>query len=108
MKFDIDTNEVHPFPTGLPGKFEWSQYPQSSFQNWTREQVNRSQMLAKCSDRELSTVYKMNIFADGGFDDRTEARIVRRDDAVDLRAYWNYLGTPVSGIHVARLEAEAV
>lgn len=106
MKFDIDAGEVYPMPPGLSGKFEWSQYPQSLFENWTREQVDRSQMLTKCSDRELSTVYKLNVLHDGCFDDRREVRTVRRVDTVDQRAYWNYLETPVSGMYAIDLETK--
>ena len=65
-------------------------------------------MLSKCSDREQSTVYKTNVFVDGIFDNQREARTVRRDDVVALRAYWDDLGISVSGMHVACLEADAI
>ncbi|KAG6379662.1 hypothetical protein JVT61DRAFT_10182 [Boletus reticuloceps] len=53
-------------------------------------------MLTKCSDSELSTIYKFKVFDDGSFDKlkQVETRAVRKDDAADLRAYWNYLGVP--------------
>jgi len=108
MNFDIDVSEVWPAPPGLPDDYEWSQYPQSLFGNWTCDQVNRSQMLTKCSNCELSTVYKISLFNDGRFDKQVEARAVRKDDAADWQAYWNYLEVPVSGTRVAYLDAEDV
>lgn len=107
MNFDIDTSDVQPVPLRLPDDFEWGQYPQSLFRNWTCEQVNRSRMLTECSDCELSAVYKINVFNDGSFDRKAETRIVRKDDAVDLRKYWDYLGIPVSGMRFVYLETEA-
>jgi hypothetical protein len=107
MNFDIDPSEVQPVPPGLQDDSEWGQYPQSLFSNWTCDQVNRSQMLTKCSNRELSTVYKIGVFDDGNFDKKVEARTVRKDDIVDLRGYWNYLRIPVSSMVVEHLEAEA-
>ena len=106
MNFDIDASEVQPIPPGLQDDSEWAQYPQSLFRNWTCDQVNRSQMLTKCSNRQLSTIYKIGVFDDGIFDKKVEARTVRKDDLVDLRAYWNYLNIPVSGMRVEYLETE--
>lgn len=63
-------------------------------------------MLTKCSNRQLSTIYKIGVFDDGNFDKKVEARTVRKDDLVDLRAYWNYLNIPVSGMRVEYLETE--
>lgn len=104
MDFGIDASKDETIPPGLPDKSEWDQYPQSHFGNWTHDQVKRSQVLTKCSDLESSTVYMVGVFDNGSFDKRVEARAVRKDDAVDLRAYWNYLGIPVSSMHVACLE----
>ncbi|KAF8553790.1 hypothetical protein OG21DRAFT_1186917 [Imleria badia] len=107
MNFDISASEVQPIPLRLSDDFEWGQYPQSLFKNWTSEQVNRSQMLTKCSDGELSTVYNIGVFNDGSFDRQAETRIVRKDDAVDLRGYWNYLGvSPPSNVRVQALFVE--
>ncbi|KAF8122691.1 hypothetical protein EV363DRAFT_1404712 [Boletus edulis] len=96
MDLDKDTSEVQPVSLIPPEDSEWGRYPQSLFGNWTHEQVNRSQMLTKCSDSELSTIYKFKVFDDGSFDKlkQVETRAVRKDDAADLRAYWNHLGVP--------------
>jgi hypothetical protein len=107
MNFDIDASEVQPVLPGLQDDSEWGQYPQSLFSNWTCDQVNRSQMLTKCSNHELSTVYKIGVFDDGNFDKKVEARTVRKDDIVDLRGYWNYLRIPPpSNIRVQALFVE--
>ena len=101
MKLHADSSEVPLVPPGLPGKLDWSLYPQSLFENWTHNQVDRSQMLTKCSDREVSTVYKLTVFNDGSFGDQREARSVCRVDNADLQAYWDELGISVSGAHAA-------
>ncbi|KAH0834804.1 3-beta hydroxysteroid dehydrogenase/isomerase family-domain-containing protein [Lanmaoa asiatica] len=107
MNFDIDPSKVLPIPAGLQDNSAWGHYPQSLFGNWTHDQVNRSQMLTKCSARESSTVYKVRVFDDGKFDKQVEARTVRKDDVVDLRAYWNHLGVPSpSNIRVQALFVE--
>ena len=105
MNLDIDDAKVHPLPQS--DDFEWGQYPQSLFGNWTSEQVNRCQMLTKCSDRELSSIYRIRVLNDGTFDKHVEKRTVRKDDPTDLRAYWSHLGNPVSVLLVAYSEAEA-
>jgi len=46
---------------------EWSGYPQNRFGNWTPTQVQRSQMLAKCSRNKTSTIYWMDVGDDGEF-----------------------------------------
>jgi len=64
-------------------------------------------MLTKCSARELSAIYQIGIFHSGNFDKQVETRTARNDDAVDLRAYWNYLGVPPpSNIRVQALFVE--
>ncbi|KAG0707781.1 hypothetical protein DFH29DRAFT_597534 [Suillus ampliporus] len=45
----------------------WRGYPQNLFGNWTADQVQRSQMLDKCSINQSSTVYWMNMLHDGSF-----------------------------------------
>jgi len=45
----------------------WSGYPQNLFGNWTPTQVDRSQMLARCSNNESSTIYWMDVRGDGEF-----------------------------------------
>lgn len=107
MSFDIDASKDHPIPPGLTDKSGWDQYPQCLFGNWTQDQVNRSQILTKCSDRESTTVYKVGVFDDGNFDKQVEARAVRKDDVENLRAYWNHLGVSVSSMDIACLKAEA-
>ena len=46
---------------------QWSGYPQNLFGNWTPTQVERSQMLAKCSKNRTSTIYWMDVGNDGKF-----------------------------------------
>ncbi|KAI9568117.1 hypothetical protein HD554DRAFT_2022923, partial [Boletus coccyginus] len=107
MNFDIDDSEVQPAPPGLPDDYEWSQYPHNLFRNWTCDQVNRSQMLTKCNNCELSTVYKIGLFNDGSFDNQVETRTVRKDDAADWQAYWDHLkAPPPSGFRVQALFIE--
>ncbi|KAG0699512.1 hypothetical protein DFH29DRAFT_1001932 [Suillus ampliporus] len=45
----------------------WRGYPQNQFGNWTPDQVQRSQMLEKCSINKSSTVYWMDVHYDGSF-----------------------------------------
>lgn len=106
MNFDIDASKGRPIPLGLTDKSKWDRYPQGLFGNWTQDQVNRSQMLTKCSDHGSSTIYKVGVFVDGNFDKQMEARAVRQDDVANLRAYWNDIGMSVSSMHVGCLEAE--
>jgi len=46
---------------------KWSGYPQNLFGNWTPDQVQRSQMLVKCSKNQSSTIYWMDVLDDGKF-----------------------------------------
>ncbi|KAG1736655.1 uncharacterized protein EDB91DRAFT_1142006 [Suillus paluster] len=39
----------------------WPGYPQNQFGNWTQDQVERSQMLERCSKNQSSTVYWMDV-----------------------------------------------
>jgi len=45
----------------------WSGYPQNLFGNWTPIQVERSNMLERCSNNESSTIYWMDVRGDGEF-----------------------------------------
>ncbi|OAX37823.1 hypothetical protein K503DRAFT_866597 [Rhizopogon vinicolor AM-OR11-026] len=45
----------------------WRDYPQNKFKNWTPEQVERSQMLTKCSKNQSSTIYWVDVGDDGRF-----------------------------------------
>ncbi|OAX31584.1 hypothetical protein K503DRAFT_805956 [Rhizopogon vinicolor AM-OR11-026] len=45
----------------------WRGYPQNLFGNWTPDQVNRSQMLEKCSENQLSTIYWLDVLDTGEF-----------------------------------------
>jgi len=46
---------------------KWSGYPQNLFGNWTPDQVQRSQMLKKCSKNQSSIIYWMDVLDDGRF-----------------------------------------
>jgi len=46
---------------------KWSGYPQNLFGNWTPDQVQRSQMIKKCSKKQSSTIYWMDVLDDGKF-----------------------------------------
>ena len=104
MDINTDASEVRPLP---PDGSEWGQYPQSLFGNWTSDQVNRCKMLTDCSDSDMSTTYKIRVCDDGSFDQQVETRTVLTSDTTSVRAYWNYLGTPVSGARVACFDLEA-
>ncbi|OJA16737.1 hypothetical protein AZE42_07559 [Rhizopogon vesiculosus] len=45
----------------------WPGYPQNLFGNWTPDQVERSQMLKKCSKNLSSTIYWMDVLDTGSF-----------------------------------------
>ena len=45
----------------------WRGYPQNKFGNWTRDRVQRSEMLIKCSKNRSSTIYLMDVFKNGQF-----------------------------------------
>jgi len=52
-------------------------YPQNLFGNWTPDQVERSEMLIKCSKNQSTTIYWMDVDTDGKFaspDIRREGR----------------------------------
>ncbi|KAF8434531.1 hypothetical protein L210DRAFT_3410491, partial [Boletus edulis BED1] len=107
MKFDVDSSKVQPVSPSLSGDSKWCRYPQSLFPNWTWDQVNRSQMLTKCSDNELSTIFKIGVFDDGSFDQHINTHTIDRDDATDVRMYWDFLGTaPPSNVRVQALFVE--
>jgi len=46
---------------------KWSGYPQSLFGNWTPDQVERSQMIKKCSKNQSSIIYWMDVLDDAKF-----------------------------------------
>jgi hypothetical protein len=46
---------------------KWSGYPQNLFGNWTPDQVQRSQMLIKCSNNQSSIIYWTDVLDDGKF-----------------------------------------
>jgi len=45
----------------------WPGYPQNKFGNWTPNQVERSEMLIRCSKNQSSTVYMMDVLDNGNF-----------------------------------------
>ncbi|OJA11296.1 hypothetical protein AZE42_06521 [Rhizopogon vesiculosus] len=45
----------------------WRDYPQNKFKNWIPDQVERSQMLTKCSKNQSSTIYWVDVGDDGKF-----------------------------------------
>ena len=45
----------------------WRGYPRNLFGNWTPDQVQRSEMLIKCSKNQSSTVYMMDVLNNGKF-----------------------------------------
>jgi hypothetical protein len=45
----------------------WPGYPRNLFGNWTPDQVERSQMLTKCSKNSSSTIYWMDVLDTGCF-----------------------------------------
>lgn len=107
MDINSDPDEVPPLSARPLEDSEWGRYPQSLFGNWKPEQVERSKMLTNCSDRKQSIVYKFDVFDDGKFDKRIEILYIRKDEPVELRAYWDHMGMPVSAMLIAYSEIEA-
>ena len=46
---------------------KWSGYPQNLFGNWTPDQVQRSQMIIRCSKNQSSTIYWMDVLDNAKF-----------------------------------------
>jgi hypothetical protein len=69
----------------------WAGYPQNLFGNWTPDQVERSQMLIKCSKNHSSTVYWMDVLDKGSFipskmgNSETTGTVTRLDE----HAFWD-------------------
>ena len=67
---------------------KWSGYPQNLFGNWTPDQVERSQMLIKCSKNQSSTVYWMDVLDGGKFITPDMTMTTTKDSEDD---FWNLL-----------------
>jgi hypothetical protein len=78
--------------TDIPLAF-WPGYPQKLFGNWTPDQVERSQMLIKCSKNHSSTIYWMDVLDNGSFipskmgNSETTGTVTR----VNEHAFWDIL-----------------
>ncbi|KAJ8580013.1 hypothetical protein M405DRAFT_855074 [Rhizopogon salebrosus TDB-379] len=66
--------------TATTNDSHWQGYPQNLFGNWAPEQVERSQMLTRCS--ENCTLYCMDVLDDGSF----ISSPIRGDDDADMLA----------------------
>jgi len=64
---DFRNVDIPTATSNLPVDPPWPGYPQNLFGNWTPTQVERSQMLAKCSKNGYSTIYWMDMGDDGKF-----------------------------------------
>jgi hypothetical protein len=69
----------------------WQGYPESLFGNWKSDQVERSQMLKKCSKNNSSTLYWIDVRDDGSFITLT----ISKDEFLDISQ------PEVSFIHVS-------
>jgi hypothetical protein len=68
-------------------------YPQNLFGNWTPDQVQRSQMLIKCSKNQSSIIYWMDVLDDGKFTTPDMTVTPTKDSEND---FWNMLQGEVS------------
>jgi hypothetical protein len=67
---------------------KWSGYPQNLFGNWTPDQVQRSQMIMKCSKNQSSTIYWMDVLDDGKFTTPDMTMTTTKDSEND---FWTML-----------------
>jgi len=62
-----DESDATTAVTDASAATKWSGYPQNLFGNWTPDQVQRSQMIKKCSRNQSSTIYWMDVLDDAKF-----------------------------------------
>jgi len=67
---------------------KWLGYPQNLFGNWTPDQVQRSQMLIKCSKNQSSTIHWIDVLDDGKFTTPDMTVTPTKDSEND---FWNML-----------------
>ncbi|KAI6104301.1 cora-like Mg2+ transporter protein-domain-containing protein, partial [Pisolithus sp. B1] len=67
MDFDVDKSAVEP-SSDRRSSDDWSNYPQNLFGNWTKDQVERSEMLTRCSHSQSCLIYNVEMGDDGLFD----------------------------------------
>jgi hypothetical protein len=67
---------------------KWSGYPQNLFGNWTPDQVQRSQMLIKCSKNQSSIIHWIDVLDDGKFTTPNMTMTTTKDSEDD---FWNML-----------------
>jgi hypothetical protein len=67
---------------------KWSGYPQNLFGNWTPDQVQRSQMIMKCSKNQSSTIYWMDVLDDAKFTTPDMTMTTTKDSEND---FWTML-----------------
>ncbi|KAH7905719.1 hypothetical protein BJ138DRAFT_1164230, partial [Hygrophoropsis aurantiaca] len=66
MDFSVDVADI---PALSPIDGTWKGYPQSIFPNWTPDQVERSEMLTRCSKLGDCIIYNVDVKNDGKFAD---------------------------------------
>ncbi|KAL4068577.1 hypothetical protein V8B97DRAFT_848741 [Scleroderma yunnanense] len=95
MNFDVDDSTVEPlYPQGLEvPRNDWKKYPQNLFGNWTPDQVGRSGMLIKCSDKSHCTIYTAEALHGNGQFDKTAAdrTMTVTADVASMEAFWDAL-----------------
>ncbi|KAH7921422.1 hypothetical protein BV22DRAFT_1132288 [Leucogyrophana mollusca] len=84
MDFSVDLAEI---PPASPIDRSWKGYPQNIFGNWTPDQVDRSEMLTRCSTCGKCMIYNVYVNQDGKFAD-PQAHSVQKDDEEE---FWNLL-----------------
>jgi len=84
---------------------KWSGYPQDLFGNWTPDQVQRSQMLIKCSKNQSSTIYWMDVLDDGKFTTPNMTVTPTNDSEND---FWNMLQGEASVIRPLHISSDII